>query len=365
CAPNDDTPLLGRKTGKQRLSADSFPWLWTQDGRVIVFSSGLSHSPGLWQIAFSGLGWQTSKPEQLMFAGEGVLQPAISRQGHLAYALMNLDVDIWKLDLDAGRPSQRPPIALISSTRIDHDARYSPDGKRIAFGSNRSGSFEIWVCNSDGSNAVQLTSFASQYYAADPHWSTDGSFIYFRYSPDGKRGMYLINSDGGKPKRLDLEDGEGFSRDGKWMYFHSNRSGERQIWKVPSNGGDALQVTRRGGESATESSDGRFLYYLKAASGNKSTLWRQPLRGGEEEQILDSVLNNNYAAVARGIYFIPDSKPFSIQFLSFDTGKSVTIATIPREPAYGFSVSPDGRSLIYTQYEAVHSDLMLVENFHR
>jgi hypothetical protein len=49
--------------------------------------------------------------------------------------------------------------------------------------------------------------------------------------------------------------------------------------------------------------------------------------------------------------------------LSFDTGKIATIAKIPREPSYGFSVSPDGRSLLYAQYEAVRSDLMLVENF--
>jgi len=41
----------------------------------------------------------------------------------------------------------------------------------------------------------------------------------------------------------------------------------------------------------------------------------------------------------------------------------VTIAKIPRELAYGFSVSSDGRSLLYTQWEGDRSDLMLVENF--
>ncbi len=114
-----------------------------------------------------------------------------------------------------------------------------------------------------------------------------------------------------------------------------------------------------------ESSDGRFLYYLKAtAAGNKGTLWKLPLEGGEEAQVLDSVFNDNYAVVDRGIYFIPDSKPFSVRFLSFDTRKSVTIARLPREPAFGFSVSPDGRSLLYSEWEAVRSDLMLVEKFH-
>ena len=147
------------------------------------------------------------------------------------------------------------------------------------------------------------------------------------------------------------------------MYFDSNRTGEQQIWKMPSNGGDAVQLTRKGGSNATASSDGRFLYYLKATAGGKVGLWRLSLEGGEEVQVLESVLNKNYAVVDRGIYFIPDSKPYSVQFLSFNTGRPATIARIPREPMYGFSVSPDGRSLLYSATEELRSDLMLVENF--
>jgi Tol biopolymer transport system component len=143
------------------------------------------------------------------------------------------------------------------------------------------------------------------------------------------------------------------------MYF-SKRSGEKQIWKMPANGGEAVQVTRKGEVDEMKSPDGRYLYYKK---GSKNGLWKLPLGGGEETQVLESVLNNNHAVVDRGIYFIPDSKPFSVQFLSFDTGKIVTIAKIPREPDWGFSVSPDGRSLLYSELEAIRADLMLVENF--
>ena len=69
--------------------------------------------------------------------------------------------------------------------------------------------------------------------------------IYFRYNPGGKPGMYVISSEGGRPKRLDLDDLDAFSRDGKWMYFGSNRGGERQIWKMPANG-ETVQMTRKG-----------------------------------------------------------------------------------------------------------------------
>ena len=51
------------------------------------------------------------------------------------------------------------PERFISSTRDESNPQFSPDGKRVAFSSKRSGAGEIWICDSDGSNPVQLTSF--------------------------------------------------------------------------------------------------------------------------------------------------------------------------------------------------------------
>ena len=117
-------------------------------------------------------------------------------------------------------------------------------------------------------------------------------------------------------------------------------------------------MSRKGGNHAVESPDGRFLYYL-----SKGGLWKVPAEGGEETRILESVLNDNFAIVDQGIHFIPDSKPRAVQFLSFATGKVTTTAKVAQEPAWGFSVSPDGRWLLYAQYAPRGSDLMLVENF--
>ena len=86
-----------------------------------------------------------------------------------------------------------------------------------------------------------------------------------------------------------------------------------------------------GGDHAVESPDGRFLYYL-----NKGGLWKVPLEGGEETRVLESVFNDNFAIVDEGIYFIPDSKPRTVQFLSFTTRRVTTTAKVAQEPAWGF-----------------------------
>ena len=371
---------LSPKGQPKRVTFDGASWgpAWTEDGQGIVLTSGSVHSPSLSKMVLSPRGWRAGKPQRLAFAGEAVGQPAISRTGRLAYAHSSVDTDIWRLDLGGGTraapqtKASKPAVKLIASTRWEQNPTYSPDGKRIAFASNRSGSFEIWVCNSDGSNAVQLTSLGGTHYTADPRWSPDGRWIFFGSEQEGHRRTYVISSDGGKPKRLGSEDAApiGWARDGNWMYFNSKRSGEDQLWRMPwpSSGHerDAVQLTRKGAAigMTVESSDGRFVFYSKYAEGEICTLWKVGVKGGDETQVLQSVWRCNFAVVEQGIYFIPGAMPSSVELLSFATGKSARIADIRQEAGWGLSVSPDGRSLLYTAFEpGSGSDLMLVENF--
>ena len=112
----------------------------------------------------------SNKPQRLASLGQGVGCPAISRQAHrLVYAQWSLDANIWRVELpgphDKGIPLHPKGAPFITSTRMDANPQFSPDGKRIVFTSgrlNRSGSYEIWVCDSDGSNAEQLTSLGAE-----------------------------------------------------------------------------------------------------------------------------------------------------------------------------------------------------------
>jgi len=335
-------------------------------------------SDSLWRVTVDG----SNKPQRMASLGDGLDYPAISHQGtRLAYKRESFDFNIWRVKVpepnDKTGPARAKGTPFIASTRLEFSPRYSPDGKRIAFTSGRSsqaGSSEIWLCDSDGSNQQQVTSLGAD--AAYPSWSPDGASIAFNSTAEGNMVVYVIGVNGGKPRRVtpDARDNNApsafpnWSRDGKWIYFTSNRSGEGQVWKVPAQGGKAVQVTKNGGQSGLESIDGKFLYYAKGSDPN--SIWKVPVNGGQETQITQSLVSTkDFEVVDRGIYFIParsarNIPSSSIQFFNFDTGRVMSIATTEKEAAFGLTISPDGRWILYTQHDqSVASELMLVENF--
>jgi eukaryotic-like serine/threonine-protein kinase len=348
---------------------------WTADGSEIVFSSGrrvatrLSINHGLWQVAAA----EPTKPRRLTFAQDDARAPAISRLGNrLAYAVERRDSNIWRVDLQG--PDRKPgvPFKLISSTRSEGAPAISPDGKRIAFGSDRSGGGEIWLCDSDGSNPVQLTSVAAS--ARDlggMKWSPDGKSIVFDMNVGGEFGVYVINMTGGVPPRLPTDPARCgwpcWSRDGQWIYFRSARNGTNEIWKMPVTGGDAIQITRDpdGADLPHESPDGKFVYYSKGWP-NSQSVWRVAVEGGEATKVLDGVhRNGSWTVGADGIYFFtePDDKGQSdLAVHEFAMGKIRKILTIER-PVGLLDVSRNGRTILYDQVDEAGSDLMLVENF--
>ena len=359
----DDLTPKGEPRRRTSMEGMTTSPVFTSDGRDIVFASGAVDAPSLWRVPASG----SASPRRLSF-GENALFPAISRRGNRA-AYMNVPAgasNIWRANLPM---TDGAAIKLISSSRHDDDPRYSPDGKSIAFTSYRSGSSEVWRCDSDGSNAVQLTSLSASgaTWTGHPRWAPDGNSIGFSFTAEGQADVYLVSTDGGAPRRLTSGVYPSWSRDGKWIYFTSASPEDAQILKIfrmPATGQGRAQVVAAGGGRAMESPDGNLFYFARSVTN--SSLWRVPVEGGKESQVIESLFMEQYEVVEDGIYFIPELTPgagSSIQFLRFATGAVEHVLNFKGYASGGLSVSPDGRSILYSRVDQSEADIMLVENF--
>jgi eukaryotic-like serine/threonine-protein kinase len=362
-------PLTGGRT--QRLTDTNevfFCWTWAADGKDLLISYRRSGRAYLWRQPING-----GRATRVAGLDDQVKELSVARKGNLMTygSFAEADYNVWRYPLP---PSMDPPKPLIASAAFDGDARYSPDGARIAFASTRSGQSNIWICSSDGSDLRQMTSLDhGGFTAGSPSWSPDGKWIAFdSRSPQSASSIFLQDMSGGKPKRL---TGPGpsdivpsWSRDSHWVYFSSDRGGgPLQIWKVPAVGGEPVQVTRNGGLESFESPDARFLYYTKR--GRKSGFWRMPLGSGEETFVpeLAAVANRYWENSPQGIYFVAPSKAPVLALFHFAGGGVSRVVDLPVQPApvhRGITISPDGRSFLYMQADVATSNLMVVSNFH-
>jgi Tol biopolymer transport system component len=314
---------------------------WTADGRRIVFSSHRGGGQSLWVVPIAG-----GEPARLPLGGATASNPAISlRGGHLAYTQGDIHPNMWVMELsDNPRKLSGPPRPFLASATYNNSSQFSPDGKRLAFSSNRSGEMEVWTCDAANcSDPQQLTFLRSLSGAA--HWSPDGKRVAFDSRPKGHSQVLVVSGEGGKP--LPLTDGTAedkvptWSANGEYVYFTSNRSGAAQIWRVSASGGQPARVTQHGGYVALESSEGKFLYYVK---DDQPGIWRMSSSGGDEVRILPLPTPEHWgdwALVNGGIYYVDesDTRP-SIEFFAFGTKKTTGLpkSTACRHP--GIPASP-------------------------
>ncbi len=351
----DLTPEGEPRRLTDRVYGEVFGIAWLPGGGEIVFSAGPDGAHSLWRLAVSG----RSDPVRLPYAAEDADSPVIARR-RLVYGWFKRETNLWRLDTRTG---ERTMLIGSASARHNDFPQYSPNGHKIAFNSTRSGSLEVWRCDADGSDCLQLTSYGGPQLGT-PRWSPDGQSIAFDCRVTGQPTVYIVGADGGTPRLL-AQDAyvPSWSRDGRWIYFASGRSGRVEVWKMPAAGGPAAQVTRNGGGAAFESGNGKYLYYDKdlMAFGTDS-LHRVPVEGGEEVQVVPTLQYwANFGVTAKGVYFMPDSR--TIRFLDPGSGRVSTLATLEKDAEFGLCVSPDDRFVVWPQQDRQSSELMLVDNF--
>jgi Tol biopolymer transport system component len=348
--------------GKARAITAVHSWVlgaaWTPDAQELVLESNHTGLRTLWTVGLSG-----GDPQPVAFTADHAAGPTVALRGNrLAFLRIAEDTNLWKASL---LPGQHLPVRIVASTQEENDPSFSPDGKRIAFASDRSGNFEIYVCDADGSNQIQLTSMRST--AGTPRWSPDGRLIAFDSTLRGHSDIFLVSSEGGAVHRLTSGSHDystpNWSHDGQSIYFAGAELGKSGVWKVPSQGGTPVPLAQPGGGWPMESADGNFLYYLR-----DQAVWRFNFRDRSEAHVVDVSTDNggDVRLCGNDICFADRSAGKLIRFdpvkqakhdIPLDLG-SPSLADI------GIDVSADGRWVIFVRPDSSQSDIMLVENFH-
>ena len=265
--------------------------------------------------------------------------PSLSRGDRLAYTQEIYNTNIWRLPLADATRAGGPPERLVSSSRSQRHPAFSPDGRRLAFESTRSGSVEIWACAADGSDPVQLTSFGGP-LTGSPQWSPNGAQIVFDSRVTGDSALYSVGPEGGPPRRLETGLGDSstpaWSPDGGFIYFSASMATTTQIFRRRAQGGPAVQITRLGG-GLPASVAGWATRLLCARLRPKRDLVGSA-DGGDEQPVpgvppRSSRWQTDWLVSATGIFFLDGDPPRpGIHFLEFASGRTKRVADVTGRP---------------------------------
>jgi Tol biopolymer transport system component len=179
------------------------------------------------------------------------------------------NVDVWVMDLPSKRLHR-----LTTDPGLDFSPTWSPDGRRIAFRSDRRGNDEVFVMNADGTGQRNLTRNPASDYS--PAWSPDGRTIAFatdRADPTGND-VWLMDADGSNPRPLVQQGGideyPTWSPDGSRVAFGctlgrilASRVGDFEVCVVNADGTGLRRITDAPGISSAAgwSPDGSLIVF--------------------------------------------------------------------------------------------------------
>jgi hypothetical protein len=244
-------------------------------------------------------------PEIAFSGGEGGPAAVDSRvswsdSGQALYA----DVEGGGRDIFVITAPGTSPVNLTHSAADDVQPAWSPDGRRIAFSSGRTGSFKIFIMDADGQNLVQLTDGWG--FDEWPAWAPNGDRLAFVSDRDGNVEIYTINADGNNLQRRTDHPAEdwpvAWSPDGQWLVFSSNRDGDWNLYLLPVVGGEARQLTNSPGDERDPVwlSDGSIAFsHNGAGNWDIYTLWpnaSQPVPASGWTRITNTLTDERFPA---------------------------------------------------------------------
>jgi Tol biopolymer transport system component len=354
---------------------------WGADGREVVYAAARGTGWHLWRIPAAG-----GSPREILSAGNAAGDPAIARAGNkLAFTEAPVTESIWRqrLDLEKAEAEKGDGGApWIRTGASETYPSFSPDGRQVADISGQNGNQEVWLTNVETGGRTQVTNFRGPTLRG-VRWSPDGKTLLID-ERNGGAAIYAVAASArrGNPAPVHVTSGANasFSRDGKWIYYvaGANAAFTRDRQSTYYDGGGALFSARPDGSGVElvtgppasgpeESADGKFVYFRRGR-----TIWRVPFAGGNAEEVVEpehSLFGSSFAAVPDGLYYLEfdrSSRAVDLAFYRFSTSKSSEVLRMTDaggSSGAGFTISPDGKTVLYPKIDRSQTNLVLIENF--
>ena len=183
--------------------------------------------------------------------------------GRIVYVSKDSPDDPWQIY--AMRSDGSDPVRLTRNQSNDTSPVWAPDGRHVAFVSDRDGNREVYVMNADGNEQLNLTAHPAEDWT--PSWSPDGQRLAFASFRDGNWEICVMDGDGSNQQRLTQADGADYgpswSPDGEQIAFVSNRDGNLEIYVMDADGSNQTRLTDHDAtdHSPTWSPDGTQLLW--------------------------------------------------------------------------------------------------------
>ncbi|MEX2284663.1 MAG: amidohydrolase family protein [Gemmatimonadota bacterium] len=304
--------------------------------------------------------------------------------------------DLYTMPIEGGKAKR-----ITSGMAFDAQPRFSPDGKKVVFVSDKSGGDNVWTLSLDTKDTIQITQGNASLYVS-PEWSPDGQWMVVSRSAGlgGAAKLQFMHVDGRQPlpmARIPAAQktiGAAWSPDGRYIYY-SGRNGDwtynaqfpqYQLYRYDRETGTSTMVSNRYGSAfrPAVSPDGKWLVY-GSREGADTGLRKRDLESGEEEWLIHPVQRDDQESrapldVLPGYSFTPDSKAIIIAFngeihrvpmdksavskiawsadVKIDVGPEVkfaykmdTTAMVTAKQIRNPVSSPDGKSIAFTAFD--------------
>jgi eukaryotic-like serine/threonine-protein kinase len=298
---------------------------------------------------------------------------ALTRDGrHLAVSGLEgaMNLTLLPLSPDGGSPAG-PEIPLTSGQVLDGRPSFSPDGKRIAFSSDRLGKQELWLMDIASRKQERLQVPGEDLGVIGIRWLPDGRQVLFTrmyQDPDGlSYSIWRTATDGSRSEEV-LATGHteaefSLSRDGQALVFLADSPSGSQIFSMDLATGTKRPITSGPGNKSdpTLSPDGRVVAFTSDATG-MNQVYRISLAGGEPQILTsgkDRMRHLSFSPDGRWIYAQPSHR--NIWRLPAAGGAVEQVTRFPESDLFleEPSLSPDGRTLAYCRNNSTASVWLL------